>query len=144
MQSEDNMRDSCQKERQHQIKDWPSELVPLFKPFLFGVLWHFSNRRSKLPVTDIWAARFLSFFSSPNFQSLQGLKHVSYTNNTRALCYGIFLFVGVVFEPYHVAFGISIGAKQVGEGAELSDNGNIRLCLPLEKTATTTGEGKTP
>lgn len=85
MQSEDNMRDSCQKERQHQIKEWPS----LFQSFLFGVLWHFSNRRSKLPATDIWAARFFSFFSTPNFQNVQGFEHVLYTNNTRALCYRI-------------------------------------------------------
>lgn len=103
IQPENNVRDSCQKERQHQIKVWPSELVPLFKPFLFRVLKHFSNRRSKLPATDIWAARFFPFFS-PNFQSLQDFKHVLYTNNTRALCYSIFLFVGVVFKPYHGSF----------------------------------------
>lgn len=98
MHSEDNVRDSCQKERQHQIKDWPSELVALFKPFLSGALEHFSNRRSKLPAADIWAARFFSFFSAPNFQGLQGFKRVLYTTNTRGLRYDIFLFVGVVFE----------------------------------------------
>lgn len=52
--------------------------------------------------------------------------------------------MGVVFKPSPLAFGISIGAKQAGEGAELSDNGNIRLYLPLEKTATTEEEGKIP
>lgn len=59
-----------------------------------------------------------------------------YTQTTPENCAtGNFLFVGVVFQPYHLAFGISIGAKQAGEGAELSDNGNIRLCLPLEKNS---------
>lgn len=34
--------------------------------------------------------------------------------------------------------------QQAGEAAQLSDNGNIRLCLPLEKTATAEGEEKIP